>query len=117
MHAQVEVVVGGRVHRFWRRLFAGYHLDQREEINRVERVRNNHLFFSTDPIVGFKSSTFSHGRSFNPYRRWRGNRGAEEHLREDVAFFDGESEHEPMLLKAAQLLGLEFVSLLVAMTR
>ena len=76
-----------------------------------DRVRNNHLFFSTDPIVGFKSSTFSHGRSFNPYRRWRGNHGAEGHLQADLAFFDGESEHETNLLRGSQSLGLEFVAI------
>ena len=76
-----------------------------------QTVVTNHLFFSANPIVGSRTSTFSHGRSLNPIRRWWGIKNHHEHLRLDYEFWEKKTEHETELLQAARVLGFEFVAI------
>jgi len=74
-------------------------------------VATNHIFFSTNPIVGFKTSTFSRGRSFNPLRRWSGLRNHHDHLQLDYDYWNQRTDHQSELLEAAQVLDLEFAAI------
>jgi hypothetical protein len=73
-------------------------------------VRNNHVFFSDSPIVASKSSTFGHHRSLNPIHRLRENRRCSEHIALDLEYFRAEPEQPALFVRAAQVLGLEFVA-------
>lgn len=75
-------------------------------------VCHMHLFFGGHPIVGSKTSTFGHYRSFNPVTRWLGNRACAEHVRLDNAFvFDTPVEHAELFVKAAKALDLEWCAI------
>jgi hypothetical protein len=76
-----------------------------------DEVVPNHVYFSSHPICGLKSSTFARYR-----RRWRWSwlayvrpleRAA---LRVDDSFWRGPAEHPALLRRAVQTLGLDFAA-------
>lgn len=87
------------------------HYHKKRALVMADQVRNNHVFFALDPIVGSKNSTFGHGRSFNPVRRMMGNRGIEAFLKADFAFFEAWTSHREVLLRASEALQQNLVSI------
>ena len=73
-----------------------------------DHVRNNHVFFSDQPIVGCMSSTFRHFRSINPIVRAIGNARCRTHVQWDLRYHDSECEDAALFAKAAKVLGVEF---------
>jgi hypothetical protein len=74
-------------------------------------VRNNHVFFSDQPIVGCMSSTFRHFRSLNPISRVIGNARCRSHVDTDIDFHYSENDDAELLVKAAKVLGVEFCAI------
>jgi hypothetical protein len=75
------------------------------------RVRTNHTFFGTHPIVGSLSCSFDHYRSLNPWRRWKANRACRKHIELDLEYFRKGTENEKELVAAANALGMEFAAI------
>jgi hypothetical protein len=76
-----------------------------------DRVRANHVFFATQPIVGSVSSTFGHYRSLNPIRRTIGNARCRRHIECDLAYHDEPCRDTETLVTAARVLGVEFCAI------
>lgn len=75
-----------------------------------ERVQPAHLFFSSSPIVGSKTSTFAHYRSANPIWRFTKNLAAKRHIALDRAYFHGSEPNGEMFVRAVQALGLDIAA-------
>jgi hypothetical protein len=74
-------------------------------------VRNNHVFFADQPIVGCVSSTFGHFRSLNPIRRAIGNARCRSHVECDLRYHNSQCEEAETLARAASVLGVEFCAI------
>lgn len=74
-------------------------------------VRNNHVFFSEQPIVGCVSSTFGHFRSLNPIRRIVGNRRCRSHIESDLQFHYAKSDDADLMRKAASAIGIDYCAI------
>ena len=76
-----------------------------------DRVQPGHVFFSRSPLVWCRTSTFSHYKSLNPVRRFRGRLACGKHLGLDYDFFRGREPAEALLRKAARVLGFDVAAI------
>lgn len=76
-----------------------------------KHVRNNHVFFSDQPIVGCLSSTFNHFRSPNLIRRVIGNVRCRSHVDHDLCYHHSPCDDPETLVRAASVLGVEFCAI------
>ena len=76
-----------------------------------DHVRNNHVFFADQPIVGCVSSTFRHFRSMNPFKRAIGNAHCRSHVEWDIRYHNEVCEEPELFAKAAKVLGCEFCAI------
>jgi hypothetical protein len=76
-----------------------------------DRVQNNHVFFSTTPVVGCMSSTFGHFRSMNPIKRTLRNFQVQSHIQSDIDFHFSNPDDAETLVTAARVLGVEFCAI------
>jgi hypothetical protein len=76
------------------------------------RVRTEHVFFASEPLVGAKSCTFRRLDRLPHWARRLALLRASERaaLREDVAFWRRESAHEELMQRALGVLGLVFAA-------
>lgn len=75
-----------------------------------DRVRTEHVFFSREPVVGAKTYTFLRYGRIPAALHWlsaldKWNRIG---IREDVAYWRREQDHEPLMVRAAAALGIGF---------
>ncbi|MCW5963948.1 MAG: hypothetical protein KIT83_07910 [Bryobacterales bacterium] len=80
------------------------------------RSFNNHVFFSTNPIVGASTCTFRHYTNPNPIARWTADRRCRDEVALDYAFFEAPPEHTNLIRRAGEALGLEYLAIDYATT-
>jgi hypothetical protein len=100
----------------WRRPWSPYaRLHHKKRLYVLgDRVRTEHVFFSRDPIVSARSSTFT---ALHEDPRGAARELARRHsldartMREDLRYWEAESVHADLMRRATSILGLEFAAI------